>query len=263
MRLRSIAAAQTIPARGDVDANIERHLRLVRAIADEQVDVLVFPELSLTGYELDLADELAFAENDVRLAPLVDAATTSSMTLVFGAPVRLGPQLHIGAFIVGPNGAVEVHTKHHLGAFSSDVSPDGIVPPAEDTVFRPGDRTPLVRFRDNIAAVGVCAESLRESHPKQAADRGANTYLTSHFGIPLDVAFRAGILRGHAVRHSMAVAFANYGGPTGGLPAGGRSAIWSERGELLAELGASGAGAAIGRETEAGWQGKTVLLDSV
>lgn len=49
---RSIAAAQTIPVRGDVDANLKQHVRLVRAAAAEQAQVLVFPELSLTGYEL-------------------------------------------------------------------------------------------------------------------------------------------------------------------------------------------------------------------
>jgi predicted amidohydrolase len=68
---RSLAAAQTIPIRGDVDANVERHLRLVHIAAAEQAQVLVFPELSLTGYELDLAADLAFSQRDPRLTPLV------------------------------------------------------------------------------------------------------------------------------------------------------------------------------------------------
>ena len=45
---RSIAAAQTVPVRGDVDANIERHVRLIRAAVEARARVLVFPELSLT-----------------------------------------------------------------------------------------------------------------------------------------------------------------------------------------------------------------------
>src|SRR5262245_49180133 len=48
---RAFAAAQTIPLRGDVDANLEQHARLAQVAADEQARVLVFPELSLTGYE--------------------------------------------------------------------------------------------------------------------------------------------------------------------------------------------------------------------
>jgi predicted amidohydrolase len=239
---------------------MEHHVRLVRAAALEQVQVLVFPELSLTGYELDLADRLAFSENDPRLAPLVDVAASSSMILIVGAPVRIGAQLHVGAFIVSPDAAVDVHTKGHLGAFSSEVNPGGSVPPAEASVFCSGSRSPLVRFRDNTAAIGVCAESLRAAHPKQAAERGANTYLTSHFGIPLDVEFRAAVLGRHAIRHAMAVVFANYGGPTGGLAAGGKSAIWSETGERLAALDATGAGLVIASQRHTGWQAKTVAL---
>ena len=115
---RSLGAAQTTPVRGVVDENIEQHLRLVRAAADEGAELLVFPELSLTGYELDLAGELAFSEDDPRLLPLVDAASAASMILIVGAPVKIGTELHIGAFIVLPSREIDVHTKHRLGAFS-------------------------------------------------------------------------------------------------------------------------------------------------
>lgn len=46
----------------------------------------------------------------------------------------------------------------------------------------------------------------------------------------------------------------------GGLASGGRSAIWSERGELLAELDAIGAGVAVATESQAGWRPETMLL---
>ena len=52
MRPRALAAAQTVPVRGDVEANLAQHVRLVRVAAEEKAQVLVFPELSLTGYEL-------------------------------------------------------------------------------------------------------------------------------------------------------------------------------------------------------------------
>jgi predicted amidohydrolase len=58
----------------------------------------------------------------------------------------------------------------------------------------------------------------------------------------------------------MAVVFANFGGPTGGLPSGGSSAILSEKGEVLAQLQATGAGIAIAIEGETGWRTKEVML---
>jgi predicted amidohydrolase len=258
---RSIAAAQTIPRRGDVEANVEGHVRLVHAAAEEQARVLVFPELSLTGYELDLANDLAFSERDSRLAPLMASASSHRMTLIVGAPVRMGPRLHIGAFIVSPDGSVGLYTKHHLGAFPIDASPDGIVPPAEATVFHPGDRNPLVRFEGNTAAVAVCADTHRPSHPKEAADRGARSYFASMFFTPPELEKESARLRAYAVQHSMTVVLANYGGPSGGLASGGGSAIWSEKGELLAQLAGIGSGMAIAIEGETGWRAKAVMLE--
>jgi predicted amidohydrolase len=260
---RSLAAAQTIPKRGDVGANLEGHIRLIHAAAEGQARVLVFPELSLTGYELDLADDLAFSESDPRLTPLIELASWYNMTLIVGAPVRIEPRLHIGAFILSPDRSVDLYTKHRLGAFPLDASPDGIVPPAEATVFHPGHRNPLLRFDGNTAAVAVCADIRRPSHPKEAADRGARNYLASMFVIPADLEQDTAILREHAVKHSMTVVFANFGGPSGGLPSGGSSAIVSEKGELLAQLQATGAGIAIAIEDETGWRTKEVMLEGL
>ena len=256
----AIAAAQTVPVRGDVAANVERHLQLVRVAAQEQAEVLVFPELSLTGYEMDLAAGLAFSPTDPRLAPLVEAASSHSMTLVAGAPVRLESRLHIAAFIISPDRTVGLYTKHRLGAFTADASCDGVVPPAEATVFQPGTLNPLVRLAGNTAAVAVCADIGQASHPRQAAERGARTYLASMFVIPSEFEQESARLETYAVQHSMTVAFANYGGPSGGLRSAGRSAIWSGTGELLVRLEAVGAGVAVAVETPAGWRGRAIML---
>ncbi len=259
-RDRVIAVAQTIPMRGDVDANIGHHLRFVDVAAEEQAQVLVFPELSLTGYELDLARKLAFSESDPRLSPLVEAAASYSVILVVGAPVRIGSRLHIGAFILSPDRTIGLYTKHHLGAFSVGASRDGIVPPAEATGFDPGNLNPLVKFGGHTAAVAVCADTGRPSHPHQAADRGATTYLATMFIIPSEYEREAAKLGAYAVQHGMTVALANYGGPSGGLVSAGQSAIWSEKGELLAHLKTSGAGVAVAVESHAGWRAKTIMV---
>ena len=257
---RAIAAAQTVPVRGDVGANVERHLQLVPVAAEEQVEVLVFPELSLTGYEMDLAAGLAFSPADPRLAPLVEAASSHSMTLIAGAPVRLESGLHIGAFIISPDRTVGLYTKHRLGAFTADASCDGVVPPAEATVFQPGTLNPLVRVGGDTAAVAVCADIGQPSHPRQAAERGARTYLASMFVIPSEFEQESARLGTYAVQHSMTVAFANYGGPSGGLHSAGRSTIWSGTGELLVRLEAVGPGVAVAVETPAGWRGRAIML---
>ena len=254
MTNRSLAAAQTVPVRGDVDANLDEHLRLVRLAWEERPQVVVFPELSLTGYELDLGPSLAFSEDDPRLAPLSELASAHAMTLVVGAPIRIDSKLHVGAFIFRPDGGLDVYTKHHLGAFAPSDYPDGPVPPPEKTFFSPGDRNPVVDLGGSTAAVAVCADTGQPAHAQAASDRGATAYLASAFAIPADIPYDVEKFTTYSKRHSMAVVFANFGGPSGGLPAGGTSAIWSEEGELLVQLGPVGAGVAVATEADGAWR---------
>jgi predicted amidohydrolase len=259
-RGRSLAAAQTLPRRGDVDANLAEHLRLARVAAEAGAALLVFPELSLTGYELDLAEKLAFAPRDPRLDPLVDAAMRFALTLVVGAPVRVDGRLHLGAFILAPDGSVGLYTKHHLGAFPASANPGGPVPPAEASVFAPGTLSSLVPLGGHRAAVAICADTGRASHPQQAAERGADTYLASMFVIPADLASDVRNLSTYAARHGMAVVLANFGGPSGGLPSAGSSAVWAPGGEVIAQLGPAGAGVVVACEDAGGWRGRALAL---
>jgi predicted amidohydrolase len=252
-RFRSIAVAQSCPVAGNVQANLDEHARLARLAATEGAQVVVFPELSLTGYELALVHSLAFSECDPRLSSFLDLAASQGTTLIVGGPVRLGSFLYIGAFILYPTGTTELYTKHYLGAFPASASCDscnGAVPPPEATVFQPGDRNPLIRFGDNLAAVAVCADVGEQAHPQQAADRNASIYLGSMFVIPSDLEGEVSKLRRYAVQHRMMTALANFGGPSGGLRSAGRSAIWSETGELLVQLEVNGSGIAVVTETE-------------
>lgn len=246
--VRSLAAAQTIPTRGDIDANVEHHARLVHAAAEERARMLVFPELSLTGYELDLAADLAFSEDDPRLAPLAELAVSHGMTLIVGAPVRIESRLHIGAFTLSPDRTIGLYTKRHLGV-------------GEGAVFHAGSRSPLVSLEGGTAAVAVCADANHPSHAEEAAGRGASTYLVSTFIAPSDLEARTAMLRSYAVQHSMTVVFSNYGGPSGGLASSGRSAIWSDKGEPLAQLQGTGAGLVIAIESDTGWVASAVTLE--
>ena len=248
--VRALAAAQTIPRRGEVDANIAQHLELAHAAANEGVRLIVFPELSLTGYELDLAPSLAFSEDDPRLTPLIESAASCEMTLIVGAPVRVTSRLHIGAFILSPDRGVGLYTKHHLGA-------------GEETVMYPGTLNPSVPVGEQVGAVAVCADANHPSHAARAAYIGARNYLVSTFITPQELETKTAALRAYAKQHAMTVVFANYGGPSGGLPSAGGSAIWTDHGEPVARLEGTGAGLAIAIENDDGWRGMTMRLDGI
>ena len=135
-----LAAAQVVSIRDDVTGNIERHIELLELAAEHFVQFAVFPELSLTAYELDLADALTFERNDARLDPLQHACDRLGTTFVVGAPVRLETGLHIGAFVFQPLSEQQVYTKRHLHEgedryfVAGALEETGPVPSAEFTV---------------------------------------------------------------------------------------------------------------------------------
>src|SRR5262249_29061067 len=79
----SVALAQCDAVLGDVGRNLEAHLQLVEQARSQGAGLVVFPELSLTGYHLrDLTQEVAMRRDDPRLARL--AAASRGLDLVAG-----------------------------------------------------------------------------------------------------------------------------------------------------------------------------------
>jgi len=76
-----IAVAQPLCVPYDVAANAPTHAAVVRSASAR---VVVFPELSLTGYELDAP---AIAVEDPRLAPIIEACVETGSLALVGAPV--------------------------------------------------------------------------------------------------------------------------------------------------------------------------------
>lgn len=62
-----IAIAQTRTIKGNISANIEAHKKFIDLALTLNAEAVFFPELSLTGYEPELANELAKNQNDSRL----------------------------------------------------------------------------------------------------------------------------------------------------------------------------------------------------
>lgn len=238
---------------------MRQHLQLVEVASAEAVSLLVFPELSLTGYELAASARQAFELDDPRLRPLVAAARVHDMTLVVGAPLRAPTGLHIAAFVVAPSGDVQVYTKHHLGAFRPEDHPGGAVPPSEHAFFEAGTVNPIIAWRGHRLALSICADSAYPDHAQRAAERGASLYLSCQFAIAAHMAFKMSWLKEAARRHALTVVFANYGGPTGGLEAAGGSCVRSADGNAVVRLCEKGVGLAIGWEDATGWHGKTLL----
>ena len=160
MSCLTLAAAQyplqrpISPATLNVTLNLLRRQQIEGAAAG-------FPELSLSGYELANAAELALTLDDPRLLPLSAAAQSRQMTIIVGAPLRSGPALHIAALIFHPNGALTTYTKQHLHG-------------AEQQYFAPGDGGSLLELHHHNIALAICADTSEPDHASAAARAGAH-----------------------------------------------------------------------------------------
>jgi predicted amidohydrolase len=77
-----IALAQINPRLGDVPYNINLHLAYVERARKEKADIIVFPELSLTGYSLkDAVYDVAMIYTDACLKPLYEASKEITICL--------------------------------------------------------------------------------------------------------------------------------------------------------------------------------------
>jgi predicted amidohydrolase len=237
-----LAAAQTVVVKGDIGANVERHVVLSAIAARHGARLVLFPELSLTGYEPTLARELALTADDARLAPLRDTARCEGIVIVAGAPLRNDGGLPlIGALTFLPDGTMHVYTKQHLH--------DG-----EEAAFACGQGGAALSVDGAQVALAVCAEITHASHAAAAALAGAQLYAASVLVSENGYAADAARLQGHAATHALPVLMANHGGPSGGWQCAGRSAVWDEAGALVAAAPGGGECLLLARRTAGEWE---------
>ncbi len=118
MRL-NVGMAQIYPKIGDVRANLDKHLAYVEQAAAAKTDLLVFPELSLTGYQVqDLVPEVAIRTrpDDPVFAALLDAS--KRLDLVFGFVHEDERQrFYIASAYLSGGELVHVHHKIYLPTY--------------------------------------------------------------------------------------------------------------------------------------------------
>ncbi len=241
-----IAAAQTSPKRGDISANLNDHYHWVTLAAQHGVELIVFPEMSITGYEHEQAMDMAFTSNDARLERLRQLAVDKNMTVVVGAPVLLNHALYIGSLVLMPNNTVAVYTKQFLH-------------PGEEQFFKATfENNPQLKLHNEKISLAICADIDTPQHAVNAQKCGATMYLASIFFSPGGIAGAHKTLSGFAQQHCMLVLMANFCGQSWGMPAAGQSAFWNKQGELVASLDNTTAGLLVLEGHGDSWNAKVV-----
>ena len=217
-----IGIAQTRPITGDLPGNTAAHRKLIRQAVAHGADTLIFPELSLTGYEPTLAHTLAMKQHASRLDEFQVLSDTHQITLGVGVPLQTPPGITISLLIFQPGQLRQVYTKRYLH-------------PDEEAYFVSGQGA-LSSLGKGTLALALCYELFIPEHAEEASKNGAEIYLASvaKTGRGMGKAWER--LSAIAQDYAMTVLVANCVGPCDGEEGGGKSAIWNKNGALLAQL---------------------------
>ena len=116
----NLGLAQIYPKLGDLEHNLALHLDYVRQAQAQGVDLLVFPELSLTGYQVqDLVPEVAIASDagDEVFGALLEASAEIDIVVGFVHRDRRNRFFIANAYLSAGE-ALHVHHKLYLPTYA-------------------------------------------------------------------------------------------------------------------------------------------------
>jgi predicted amidohydrolase len=241
-----VAVAQFDAVSGDIDHNTAYHLRLLEHAAAAGAALVLFPELSLTGYCSSLLDQDAdaravdptgdaVAELKTTCARLGIAAIVGAPTKGdVGAPTRSDNALHLSAIAIRRDG--DIDTVYHKMYLDED----------ERRWFTRGTTPRHITLDGWKLGLGICYDSSFPEHARHYALDGADAYLLAGAFPKGSSDYRRQIyFPARALENTVYLAFANYVGTHDGLAYGGMSAIHAPDGQCLAHAGAIAPGIAI------------------
>ncbi len=233
----TLALAQLNTHLGDVEANLEKHLRLADEARRAGADLLVFPELSLTGYALqDLVSTVSLrpGPDDPIFRRLLEASQEIDMVVGF-VDEDLRSRFYIAAAYLSRGRVVHVHHKLYLPTY-------GLFD--EGRFFAWGDNVRAFDTRFGRLGILICEDFWHASPPYLLWLDGADLLLFTSAspgrGLRDEPQLESArwvdhINRAYASLFTVFVAHANRVGFEDGLNFWGGATVFDPNGELLAK----------------------------
>jgi NAD+ synthase (glutamine-hydrolysing) len=224
----NLALAQTNSVVGDLEGNAARVVDLTAAARDAGADIVLFPELMVTGYP---PEDLLLRPGFIRAARRTVeelARATHGITVLVGAPHLDGDALYNACFVLADGAIQAVYRKHHLpnyGVFD------------EDRYFTPGDDQVIIDVAGTRVGLTVCediwvpgppASELGAAGAQLVANISASPF---HLGKERE---REDIVRRSARENGVPVALCNAIGGQDELVFDGHSVVVAANGDVLA-----------------------------
>lgn len=217
-----IAIAQTATRDLDIQSNLQSHIELIIQASMAGAELVVFPELSLTGYVLPELSSFSLTEGDDTLVQLSKVAHRYAIDVIIGGPLQANcDKPAIGAARLSRHGHIDYYRKQYLHQ-------------GENEWCSSGRKSFVFELNGLKLALAICADFCHPQHAVDAVKLGADVYsvsaLISSAGYDADAAMLSNIARQHAIP----VVLSNHVGQTGGWQCAGRSAAWDGNGRQVA-----------------------------
>ncbi len=232
-----IKMQQSAPRLGDLDYNFEQTRNAIEKALAEGVELIVFPELSLTGYLLkDMVAQVAMTAEDPRLAELADYSRRGISILVGLVEHSRGHFFYNSAFYFEEGQLLHRHRKAYLPTYGMF---------DEGRYFSPGSRVKAVQSRFGKLGIMICEDAWHPVNPYILCQDGAQVLLVisnspvrgmNENGQFQSVINWARITQSYALLHSSFLVYVNRVGCEDGISFSGCSQAIDPNGEPLLTL---------------------------
>jgi len=241
-----ILIAQINPVVGDVDGNLNRILKTIHENLKDKPELIVFPELSITGYPpRDLLERKWLINRaETALDRLCCETAELNCGILVGLPLfsglSAGNGLYNSAVLI--DGGKVIFTQHKQLLPTYDVFD-------EDRYFDSSSVSDVVSFRDEVLGISICEDAWNDpglfchriytKDPiKELADKGA-TLMINLSASPYQVGkdnLRRDLIRNHARNYTVPFIFVNQVGGNDELIFDGRSMFVGSNGKVVQEM---------------------------
>ena len=218
-----ICLAQVRSAKGHLQENIDHHMRVLTHLEAGAADLVVFPELSLTNYDPDIAMATAIAPQDSRLQVFQEVADSTGLTIAVGVPTKSLEKPLISMIICLPNQARRVINKQYLHG-------------DERAFFSPADEAPGLHDMATRIGLAICYEMSVDAHIEAALSSGIDLYLASVAKTRDGMVKAEKALSTKAKRYQVPILVVSCVGTCEGKDAGGGSMAIDPSGKIIVQL---------------------------
>jgi len=246
-----LASAQINCIHGEIQNNLNKHYKTIELAIENNVQLITFPEMSITGYCRKEAKDFTFDEYDSRLNILKELAKNGNIIIVVGAPIEIKQRLYIGSFVIHPNKQIMIYTKQFLHS-------------GENLYFNASfNYNPIINLEDETISLAICSDINNEEHPRNAIKNKCSIYLPSIFYSKNGISLGFEQLRNYAQKYSLNILMSNYVGKLWDIESGGKSAFWNSEGELIDNLNSTDNGILIVEKKNNTWRTQKVKLSTI